>query len=252
MGQRGKKSKNKKNHEIRLVIPHTKSIGVLNTEADTACNGSMKNPIAITNFTDHNDYKKIAGGFVKCAVLALLGLMMIPLTTFAQADSGCVAAEVAAFFSAQQSGIKNYKIKIVKKDNFASETFELENGIQVKVTQGGCTHFGKSIMFTLDTAKTKIKSKKKSKTKEKKFSINTWLRRANELLSQLPLPNNIAGALQRELKVQSKSLSRQVPYVDKGRHSVEATDKNGYNTVSLDINEKSKTTDVTIAVSTAL
>lgn len=153
-------------------------------------------------------------------------------------DDDCVAGEAKADFSAKMSGLKNYKFN-KSKSKEVTESFDLMDGTHVTALQGGCAHFGRSIIFTLNDPTLKDEPK-------------AWIEKALAMLEKLPKPNNISKTLALELKEQEATLLKSKPQMTNEGRTIEATDKDGYDTVGLSLTPKGKQSEFKVWVSTAL
>lgn len=156
------------------------------------------------------------------------------------ADDDCVVAKATPAFLSQRSQLQHYKVR--REKNIVIETFQLKDGTDVQVSQGGCVHFDKSVTFTLHG------TKGKTPLPDSKLLIT----QANDLLSKLPSSNPMGKALQTQLKKQKEALLTQQPILQGQKYELEASDSNNYETMRLERIVKGSTVEVTISVNTAL
>ncbi len=176
-------------------------------------------------------------------VFIILSLFLVNLFNFvARGEDDCVAGKPEASYSKKSEGLRDYKFIKSKEDNVITESFKLSDLIEVKISQGGCAHFNKSVTFIVH----------KTKQKFQKLNAKFWLTRTKILLQKLPKPNLLVQALQSELTSHEKELLMQKSSDDDRVFILESTDKDGYNTISLEVLKNVESTEITVSVNTAL
>lgn len=210
-------------------------------------------------------YKDISLNFPKaraltagrCTMLFLIGAVftiLLSKATLAQSaakptsttpisrDEFCAAGKPKPGFSKDMKELKKYKSAYDTKQNYLSETFEIEDLGMFNAEQGGCAHFGTSLSFIVD------------RPKAEKLSAKEWLDFVEPKLKKLPSKSAMGSLLLSEL-VRARGDLKKATVYDSNEEKmtlIEIPDGDGYSTLNIVVTDEGVRVKIKVSRDVAL